>query len=255
MRTDKTVDERRKAIEDKYRADLAQLEQETKIFSVLPAPLDTYEWNYHRYKLYGRRSSLRLGPCRYESLRKHPDPTLNTAYDLAMAFPDFTPMVFMRDRSGSAIKTKAFADALPEKDTDDAEIMNIAPYWLTIEPDNYNRAVCLHWVTTIADEIVECEIQYSMWSDIGKRFGRLRLEYEYSGRHRDEISRVKTNQFDVDPRIDVIGNCRARITRYGTGDPKTPGQHKVYWEVGNIDPADSTVITLLDRLNAITVTL
>lgn len=240
-------DEALAKLDNDYRQKRAEIETKYLLLQDLPPELRGYDWRPHIYKLYDRVGTLALSPNRYESLRNGmPDPTLDTARQLAAALPARAPVCLFRDGSSVSVRTSADAARALDK-RPDATVTPIAPLWITVQPSSYDQTIDLQWITEIGVGLVECSIKLPLYSDTARKLGSLRLEFEhYSGD--GEVSSVRRNEFTIAPAVSVLKNAKAGAIRYASGDHKTPGHHLIYWDSADGEHADLTVDEILAAL-------
>lgn len=174
----------------------------------------------HFYKLYGRRGSVHFNWQRYESIAKGKNPDAELLRRLLEKFPG-EPKVMYRDGcvgfrdEGNAIAAKAKAEERGLK----AEITDVEPVTVKIDPAHYSQSVKFEWLTMLDGELWEIEVEYPIYrTSVGKL--TLRFDYWRQGGHESEVRRIL--ECDFQP------HTGQRI-RYSRVDEKTPNLFVVYW--------------------------
>ncbi len=238
------IEARRAELEAKHRQDLIDLDREAIILRELPPELAALESRVYMHKLYDRAGSLKFKHNRYTSIQRAPNPTLDTARQLANTFAPAVPLVVFRDGC-VGIRTVANVEAMPEERQENAQITRIAPFWVTIDPASHNSNVSLEWIANIAGMLIAIEVEYFLHDPALRPLGDLSIRMSGLKGHGQ---RVESNTFTVGRGVQVLDNCTARQIRYASGSGDTPGQHLIYWEIGSMDDASVDVRDLIAAL-------
>ncbi len=245
----RNYESRVQALEQKHIKEVADLEATREILDALPEALQDLDWHAHIYKLYDRSASIRVEVNRYESIRKHPDPTLDTIVQLSEVFPIVPAMIY---RDGSVgIRTGPDARSEAEKALArgaDPTLTPIAPIRVDIYAANYSNRVEFEWFAHVAGRTIECGVGFPLYHAAVKNLGRLLVHREGEGSYRGEHSKVISTEFEPGDTVRVINNAKFDRIRYSSGDPMQPSRILGYWDscdgtYGHVSPAD-----VVDRL-------
>lgn len=224
-----------------------ELRRQYDVLSVLPTG---YNWRVHMIPLYDRMGSIHLDYERYESIRKGPDPTLDTVVELWNMFPSEDIALYRDGTVGirtlqDAIKELEKAEARNENTS--ATLRPLCPFWISVDPTPYTNGVRFHWITTVAGYRMEFRIGFASYSAAIARLGSCDIRYQGGDwQHRDRDERVVTqNYFNATPAVQVIGNAKLDKVTYGSGSRTTPGQHLLFWDSANGEPGTATLPDLI----------
>jgi hypothetical protein len=240
-------EEKRAALESEHARKTADLELERSIWEHLPEALAQYDPFVHVHKLYGHVARVHFRFCEYETLRKGPDPTLQTVLDLAVAFPVHVPLSLYR--SGTVGVREDSSIAPEEYDKDHVTILPLAPYLLRL--NRLSDRLEIEWTAIVGEQPIRIYVAFRPYGEVGKLFGRSIVEYEYvgSGEYRRVVG-VRSNRFELAQVLHVINDAKAEQIRYSSGDYKRPGDILCYWDSCNGEHAQSTVIDLVKAVQS-----
>lgn len=253
----KTYEDKRAALDREHAAKLRALDVETKIGAALPEFMHAYNVATHAYALYDRIASVEINYNAFRvSTDTTPDPTWQTLRDVAAGFT-FADLAIFRDGS-VGVRTLADAQAeyvKAEKRNPDtsAEVHPIAPFWISIEPARYSNTCTFHTIVMLADVgMVELRIAYPNHGAVARAIGKveIRRALRPASEHY-EHSRIVSQDLTLNEPIRVLGNAKAVTLRYGSGSAETPGQHLIYWDSCDGEPADITIGTLIAKLESV----
>jgi hypothetical protein len=237
-----TYDEERKRLEERHARDLARLEREREIRTMIPDDLSRdLHVTYHPYALYGHSGSLKISGEKFYSVTKQDSrqPTLQDVIRLAEIFPEHAPIGLLRSAGTTSIQEFSTL-----ADRDSGTVARLEPYWIEIEPSTYTgMTATIHWTAKIGSEFVRIDVEFPLHSAIGRAIGSLDLYIDryYDGRPK----KVTRNLFDVNPEIRAIGNGSVTQIRYASGSKEAPGRHLIAWKVDAAEP--STTVADLAR--------
>lgn len=235
---------RRAELKARHEQAMIDLDREEIILRTLPDDLAALESIVTMHKLYDRAGSLKFKYNRYTSIQRAPNPTLETARQLANTFAPAVPLVVSRE-STVGIRTVGNAEAMPEEKRDNAQITRIAPFWVVVDPASHGSTVSLEWIATIEGMLIACEVEYVLHDPALRPLGDLSIRRSGAKGYGQKVER---NDFEVGRTVRVLGNCAARQIRYASGSADEPGQHVIYWEIGSTDDATVDVRDLIAAL-------
>lgn len=240
-----TYEQQRAALDAQHTKALAELETKRAIQLAIPPELLGYVSYIHITPLYDRAGSIKVSSSRYESLRKgQPPPTIDTLEAFARAFPDSAPLTVYRDGC-VGIRTAADAHRQAEKRGNDPTVLPVAPFWVEVHPSSHSTELSFHWIATVAGHLMEFEIEFPLYGELARKVGACHIQQDNQG---ERPGVVHSNRYEVDPRVLYLNNAKAFTITYGSGDRFTPGQHLIYWDSGNGEHADCTILDLINKL-------
>lgn len=253
----KTYEERRAALDREHAAKIAALGLEEQIRIGLPEFMHVYEPTIYTHSLYDRVASVEIKYNRFRlSSEKTPDPSWQTLRDVAAGFT-FADAAFYRDGSAgvrSLDDARAeLAKAEKRNPETDAHYSPIAPFWISVEPSHYSQSLTFHSLITLPGVagLVELRIGFGLHSDVARRIGQAIVRRDARTAHDYEHQTVIENTFKLNETIRILGNAKAVQIRYGSGGHTDPGQHLIYWDACNGEPAEMTIATLIAKLESV----
>ncbi len=131
-----------------------------------------------------------------------------------------------------------------------ARYQPLCPFWVSVNPDNYNNSVAFRWIASVAGYRMEFRIALPLYSAEVKRLGSCSIRYQGGDlMHRDRDERViLSNTFEFGPAVTVIKNAKIDRVTYGSGSRTSPGHHLLFWDSANGEPGEATVLDLIEIL-------
>lgn len=252
----KTIEEKRAALDAEHAGKLAALDIEEKIRAGLPANLGAYAPSIHVYRLYDRAASVGIKYIRFRlSTETTPDPTWETLRRIADGFTP-APLALFRDGCVGVHTLDSarhqYAKAQKRNPDTSAKYTPIAPFWITVEPSPHSQELSVHTIVYLDGAgFVEFRIAYALGGEVARRIGQSIVRRDARSAWDYEHQTVIENSFKLNETIRVLGNARAAQIKYASGSHTNPGQHLIYWDACNGEPADITIATLIEKLESV----
>lgn len=230
-----TYTERVAALEQRHTEERARLDRESAILALISDDLQTFDFMIHPTRLYDRIGSIHLSHCRYESLRKGPDPTAADVLRFVDAFPPCDVAVYRDTFVGIRTLTNAWEELeKAEAKGRSARIEPIAPFWLNFEAASYSSQLEIEWLSRTSIGVIEIRIAFPIWGELAQKIGTVQIKREDRTQGRYGESRITSTALNVVDSCRVIGDSKAElINRANSEDGKEPGVRTLYYASHN----------------------
>lgn len=174
----------------------------------------------HYHNLYGSVGSINFRVQRYASIPDGKSPDLTLLQRLIEQFPP-TSKVLVQNACKSFQPKR---DPMPEPGIGwtnrEQQVTDIAPITIDIDKIDNGAEAEFNWYADCDGELWEFKVSFYLSAlDIGS------LRYSVDRYPEGEVKRVNTCQF--------LPSGNAQVTKWASGDHKTPNHFTLHWEAGN----------------------